>query len=257
MGNLRGQREAFLDAESYLRRWQAYDDKKRAWDDKVAAGKKSDPAGEAPEPPGRDLDLETLAGILMGKYLPEVHCYRADDMLAFLQVAHEFGFQVRSFHHALEAYKIRDVLAAEGVAVSTWADWWGFKLEALDGIPENLGLVTQAGVRGIVHSDSAIGIQRLNQEAGKAMASARAAGIEITDDQALKWVTINPAWALGIDGSTGSLEPGKRADLTVWDHQPFSVYAHARWVWVDGALRYDMARDREWSDYLVGQDVGR
>jgi imidazolonepropionase-like amidohydrolase len=104
--------------------------------------------------------------------------------------------RVRSFHHALEAYKIRDILASKEVASSTWADWWGFKLEAYDGIPTNAALLTEAGARAIIHSDSGIGIQRLNQEAAKAARSGRQAGIELTDDDVLRWLTINPAWAL-------------------------------------------------------------
>ncbi|MBA2319812.1 MAG: amidohydrolase family protein [Deltaproteobacteria bacterium] len=256
MGNLRGQREAFLGAEAYLHKWQEYGRKEVSWQERTAAGRKKEPAGERPTPPDRDLDQETLAGILVGRFLPQVHCYRADDMLSFLQVADEFGFEVRSFHHALEAYKIRDVLAERSVAVSTWADWWGFKIEAYDGIPENLGLVHEAGGLAVTHSDSAIGIQRLNQETGKALAAARAAGIEITDDEALRWITANPAWTLGIDAMTGTIAPGKRADLVLWDHQPLSVYASARSVWVAGILRWDAENPEIWSDYLIGQEVG-
>src|SRR5258706_12872788 len=146
---------------------------------------------------------------------------------------------MRSFHHALEAYKTRDVLAARQIAVSTWADWWGFKMEAYDGIPENAALVQQDGGRAIIHSDSGEGIQRLNQEAGKAMASGRKAGIQIADEDALRWVTMNPAWALGIDHRVGSLEPGKDADVVLWSKSPFSVYALAEKVWIDGAQVFD------------------
>ncbi len=256
MGNLRGQREAFLGAEAYLLRWVDYERKKAASEESGEGKKKKEAPGDLPLPPDRDLDQETLAGILVGKFLPQVHCYRADDMLSFLQVADEFGFQVRSFHHALEAYKIRDILAERAVAVSTWSDWWGFKIEAYDGIPENLALVTDAGGRGVVHSDSGVGIQRLNQEAAKALTAGREAGIQVTDDQALRWITINPAWALGIDGTTGSIEVGKRADLVLWDHSPFSVYARAHEVWVDGLLRWDADQPTVWSDYLIGQEVG-
>ena len=120
--------------------------------------------------------LETLVAAIEGRVLVHVHCYRADDMLAMLALADEMGFRVRSFHHALEAYKIRDVLAARQIAVSTWADWWGFKMEAYDGIPENAALVQRGGGRAIIHSDSDEGIQRLNQEASKALASGRRAG---------------------------------------------------------------------------------
>jgi len=234
MGNLSLQRRAFAEATLYLRQV-----------------KQGDRVGKA-----RDLGMETLAGVLEGKILPQVHCYRADDMLSFLQLADEFGFQIRSFHHALEAYKIRDILASKGVAVSTWADWWGFKMEAFDGIQENAAFVHQAGARTIIHSDSNVGIQRLNQEAAKAMFKGQQAGIPVDELAALQWITINPAWALGIEDDAGSLEIGKRADVVVWDQNPFSVYASARLVFIDGSLR--IHKDREmtpWSDFDAGWEV--
>lgn len=251
MGNLRGQREAFLEAQVYARAWATYEEKLKKPAEKGKGAEKP----KTPEPPARDLDKETLVGVLQGRILPQVHCYRADDMLSFLQLADEFGFEVRSFHHALEAYKIRDVLAAKHVAVSTWADWWGFKEEAYDGIPENLAMVSAAGGRAVVHSDSPIGGQRLNQEAGKGMWAGRRAGLAISDDEALKWVTANPAWALGVDDQVGTLAVGKRADVVVWSADPFSVYARADLVYVDGALRWDAAHPTVWSDFAIGQGV--
>lgn len=262
MGNLRGQREAFLEAQTYAREWSDYEKKAATFEEKAAEPpakvKKGAPAPtppDAPKPPARDLDKETLVGVLEGRILPEVHCYRADDMLSFLQVADEFGFEVRSFHHALEAYKIRDVLAAKQVAVSTWADWWGFKEEAYDGIPENLAMVSAAGGRAVVHSDSPIGAQRLNQEAGKGMWSGRRAGLAITDDEALRWITANAAWALGIDDQVGTLAVGKRADVVVWSADPFSVYTKAQLVWIDGVVRWDAANPTVRSDYELGQEI--
>ena len=177
-------------------------------------------------------------------------------MLSMLQIADEFGFEVRSFHHAVEAYKIRDILAERDISVSTWADWWGFKLEAYDGIEANLAMVHDAGGRAIVHSDSGVGVQRLNQEAAKGLRAGREAGIEVDEQDALEWITINPAWALGIDDQVGSLEPGKRGDLVVWDGDPMSVYTHAELVFIDGVLRYDRARPGEpWSDFQLGQEA--
>ncbi len=251
MGNLHGQREAFLAAEAYLERWQ---EREQGEAKATGRGKKSKGGGGG-EAPDRDLDLETLALVIAGEVLPQIHCYRADDMLSMLQLADEFGFQVRSFHHAIEAYKIRDVLAEREVSVSTWADWWGFKLEAFDGIQENLALVHEAGGRAVVHSDSAIGIQRLNQEAAKGYAAGLAAGVELTEDDALRWITANAAWTLGIDAEVGTLEAGKRADVVVWSGHPLSVYSVAELVFVDGALRYDAARPEVWSDFMVGQEV--
>ena len=175
-----------------------------------------------------------------------------------LDLAKEFGFRIAAFHHGVEAYKIADRLAAEGVCGALWADWWGFKMEALDGIEENLALVDRpANSCAIVHSDSQEGIQRLNQEAAKAMASARRAGINIPPERAIRWLTANPAKALGIDGMTGSLQPGKMADVVLWNGTPFSVYAHAEKVFIDGALIYDRndPKRQPRSDFLLGRET--
>jgi len=237
MGNIAGHRAAFAAAQKWLR-----DNREK----------------KAPEDVARDLKMETLAAALEGRALVHVHCYRADDMLAFLAAADELGLKVAAFHHALEAYKIRDILAARDIAVATWADWWGFKMEAYDAIPENLAFVAESGGRAIVHSDSGEGIQRLNQEAAKGLASGRAAGVKLTDDDALRWITANPAEALGISHEVGTLEVGKRADLVVWDRDPFSVYANARWVYVDGLRVVDRDAPRvPWSDFELGQEVER
>ena len=120
-----------------------------------------------------------------------------------------------------------------------WADWWGFKLELFDAINENVALVDQAGACAIVHSDSARGIQRLNQEAAKALAAGRRAGFDISDAEAIRWITSNAARALGIEKDTGSIEVGKAADLVLWDANPFSIYARAQQVYIDGFLYYD------------------
>jgi len=256
MGNLRGQREAFLAAEVYLRKWKDYEAKRDRYQAQQETPPKKKDRIEEPEPPARDLDKETLALILDGQALPQIHCYRADDMLAMLQVSKEFGFSVRSFHHATEAYKIADVLAAEGVAASVWPEWWGFKMEANDAIPANGAILAAAGGRTVIHSDSATTIQRLNQEAAKAWASGRRAGLDLSEEDALTWVTLNPAWALGIDELTGSLEVGKRADLVVWDGPPLSVYSSPEQVYIDGALVYEPDEDAlPWSDYALGTEV--
>lgn len=264
MGNLRGQRSAFLGAVAYKESWDEYEEKLAEWREAKDApddGKRKKKKGaakppEEPDPPKRDLDKETLMGVLNGEVLPQIHCYRADDMLSMLQLADEFDFQIRSFHHAVEAYKIRDILAEREVAVSTWADWWGFKLEAYDGIQENAALVHSAGARAIIHSDSSVGIQRLNQEASKAVAAGRRMGLELADDDALRWITLNPAWALGIDDQVGSLEKGKRGDVVIWDAHPLSVYASTERVFVDGALIYDATQENPvWSDFQLGQEV--
>ena len=180
-----------------------------------------------------------LAGVLEGKILVQNHCYRADEMLLILDMAKEFGYKVASFHHGVEAYKVRDVLAREGICGSLWSNWWGFKIEAYDGIPQNIALMDEAGACAIVHSDSAQGIQRLNQDAAKAMRAGREAGIDVSYEAALRWITINPAKAIGVDQWTGSLEVGKMADVVLWSGDPFSIYSQPLQVWVDGALLFD------------------
>jgi imidazolonepropionase-like amidohydrolase len=226
--------------------------KPRRWGRKA----KSD---DAPEPPpDRDLGKETLVAAMNGDVLVHIHCYRADEMATMLDLAREFGFKIAAFHHGVEAYKLADRLAAEQVCGALWADWWGFKMEALDGVVENIAMVDRpAGGCAIVHSDSAEGIQRLNQEAAKVMANAARAGMAIPPERAIRWVTANPAKALGIAAQTGTLEVGKRADVVVWNRTPFSVYALAEQVYIDGARLYDRAdKSRQpASDFIVGQEA--
>ena len=233
MGNVAGYRAAFIDAAEYR-------DKRAKGDDK---GK-------------RDLKLETLAGALDGEILVHIHCYRADEMVTMLDLADEFGFRVAAFHHGVEAYKIADRLGRDGVCAALWADWWGFKMEAFDGIQENVAIVDRApGGCAIVHSDSDEGIQRLNQEAAKVMANARRAGIDIAPEHAITWLTANPAKAMGIAERTGTLEAGKMADVVLWNGNPFSSYALAEQVWIDGAKLYDRndpARQPR-SDFMLGR----
>ncbi|MSP26183.1 MAG: amidohydrolase [Myxococcales bacterium] len=289
MGNLAGQRTAFLAAKKLIAQWEQFrvtelqrqtqhrdatqrfaaetkdrETKRAACAQKTARARdcrqwEASFAKESPKPPepleprlppDRDLGAETLAAAIEGRVLVHVHCYRADDMTRMMALADEMAFSIRSFHHALDAYKIRDVLAKRRISVSTWADWWGFKLEAWDGIPENLALIHASGGIPILHTDSDEGVRRMNQEASKAMWSGRHAGLGITDAEAIRWVTMNPAWALGIDAWVGSLAVGKDADLVVWDRDPFSVYAHAERVFVDGLERHQRgAPGRPRSDF--------
>jgi len=221
MANMAGFRAAFIGAERYRREWDRWNEKR---------------TGDAP---ARDLQKETLADVLRGKILVHNHCYRADEMAFMLDLAREFGFRIRSFHHAVEAYKVADLMARDSVAGSVWSDWWGFKLESLDGIPENAALLHQAGARPIIHSDDPQGIQRLNHDASKAMHAGLRAGIRITREDAIRWITLNPAWALGIDSLTGSLEPGKAADVVVWSGDPFSIYSRPELVYNEGRLLFD------------------
>src|SRR2546428_312615 len=133
MGNMAGYREAFSQAEAYRRRWDKWN---------------KDHQGD---PPDRNLRLETLAEVLRGNIYVQNHCYRADEMAQMLDLAREFGFKIRSFHHAVEAYKIADLLARDGTSVSVWADWWGFTEEAMDGIHEHAALNQAAGGRPLIH----------------------------------------------------------------------------------------------------------
>lgn len=221
MANVAGYRAAWIGAEQYRRRWDNWLAKREG------------------DPPARDLNNETLAEVLRGNILVHNHCYQADEMMNMIDIAKEFGYEIRSFHHAVEGYKIADVLAKEGISASLWSDWGGFKMEALDGVRENIALVSAAGARTIVHSDDPSGSQRLNQEAAKALAAGRAIGLEISDEEAIAWITRNPAWALDLDDRIGTLEAGKNADIVLWNRNPLSVYARADRVWIDGALRYD------------------
>ena len=241
MGNFAGYRSAWIKAQGYKRQWEEY---RR----KIARGEKA-------KPPRRDLELETLAGVLDGDILVHMHCYRADEMAQVLDMAREFGYHVASFQHAVEAYKIADRLAKNDVCAAMWADWWGFKLEAYDGIRENIPFVHKAGACAIVHSDSAIGIQRLNQEAAKAWADGRRAGVDIPKAEAWVWLSYNPARSLGIAETTGSLEPGKAADLVLWSGDPFSVYTKAVQVYIDGVKQWDLGdpNHQPVSDFELGQ----
>ena len=225
MGNMAGYRKAWINASDYQRRKNEYTSK-------------SDEAKELIDPPKRDLELDTLAGVLDGEILVQNHCYRADEMAMMIEMSKEFDYKITAFHHAVEAYKIADLLADEGICGALWADWWGFKHEAYDMVPANIAIVDQArGGKGcaIVHSDDEVGIQHLNQEAAKALSAGLRAGYEISKARAIKWITSNPAKAAGILDQTGTIEIGKDADLVIWSKNPFSVYALAEYVFIDGA----------------------
>ncbi len=224
MGNVAGYRAAWIDASEYR--------------DKVNAA-----ANGQGEMPKRDLKLETLMGVLEGEILVHNHCYRGDEMSVMLDIANEFGYKVGTFHHAVEAYKIADLLAEADTCAAIWADWWGFKMEAYDGIRENAAILDQAGACTVMHSDSEVGIQRLTQETAKVMGAAARVGINIAPERAIQWNTSNAAKSLGILDQTGTLEAGKMADVVIWDGSPFSVYTRAERVYIDGALAYELGNE--------------
>ena len=229
MGNFAVQRQALVDAQEYIREWDAYNGKIKRGD---KDGKDKD-AKDA-TPPKRDLKLEALADILRGKLMVQIHIYRADEMLTEIAMAKEFGYKIRAFHHALEAYKVADQLAANNIAIATFSDWWGFKQEAWDAIPWNAVMSMRKGVRVAIKSDSEDFNRRLNQEAAKAIRYGGA-----TEEEALKMITINAAWIAGVDDRVGSIEVGKDADLVIWDGYPLSSYGVPEKVLIDGEIYFD------------------
>jgi len=225
MGNAFVMRDAYMKAAEYARKQSDYEQR---------AGKGDKDA----RPPDRDLRLETLADVLRGKVRVNVHCYRADEILQILDIADQCGFKVASLHHALEAYKVADAIKAHGAGVATFADWWGYKFEAFDAIPQNAGLCLRKGIVTALKSDSADIVQRLNQEAAKTIKYS-----DLTRDQALALVTINPAKLIGMDARIGSIEPGKDADLVLYDRDPMSIYARVDMTLIDGGVVFDRARN--------------
>jgi len=243
MGNMAGYRMAWAEASEYKRAWDKYESD-------YAAGKN-------PQPPTRDIELDTLKGVLDGEILIHNHCYKAEEMAMMIDLGKEFNYHSGTFHHAIEAYKVADKLAENGNCAAMWPDWWGFKLEAYDMVQENVAIVDAVkNSCAVVHSDSSTTIQRLNQEAGKVMFRANDNGFALKPEQAIGWITLNAAKSLGIEDKTGSLEAGKNADVVLWNSNPFSVYAQAEQVFVDGAKVYDRFDEKYQakSDFLLGQE---
>ena len=223
MGNFEVQREALVQAQDYMREWDAYNEKVKRGDKDASA-------------PKHDLKLEALADVLRGKLMVQIHCYRADEFLTEIALAHEFGYKIRAFHHALEAYKVPEKLAAENIAIATFADWWGYKQEAWDAIPWNAVLAMRKGVRVAIKSDSEDYTRRLNQEAAKTIRYGGA-----TEEEALKMITLNAAWIVGVDDRVGSIDVGKDADLVIWTGYPLSSYGVPEKVLIDGEVYFDRA----------------
>ncbi|WP_299494048.1 amidohydrolase [uncultured Shewanella sp.] len=242
MGNMAGYRQAFAEATEYKRAWDQYD--------------ADYAAGLNPTPPKRDLTNDTLKGVLEGDILIHNHCYKSEEMAMMIDLGKEFNYHSGTFHHAIEAYKIADLLAQNGNCAAMWPDWWGFKMEANDMVLENVAIVDAvANSCAVVHSDSNMTIQRLNQEAAKIMYNANRHGFALTEADAIRWITLNAAQSLGIADKTGSIEVGKNADIVIWGSNPFSVYAQAEQVFIDGAKVFDRQDDayRATSDFMLGQ----
>ncbi|ATC82115.1 MULTISPECIES: amidohydrolase [Pseudoalteromonas] len=242
MGNMAGYRMAWAEAQEYKRAWDKYDADYEA--------------GLNPEAPVRDIKHDTLRAVIEGEVLIHNHCYKAEEMAMMIDLSKEFGYHAGTFHHGVEAYKIADLLAENGSCAALWPDWWGFKMEAYDMVQENVAIVDAVkNSCAIVHSDSDTTIQRLNQEAGKVMYRANENGFDISEQHAIKWITSNAAKSLGIEDKTGSLEAGKQGDVVIWNQNPFSVYAKAEQVFIDGAKVYDRndSAFQAQSDFMLGQ----
>ncbi len=218
-------REAFARARDYKKGWDEYREA-------TSRGEKN------LIPPRRDLQLEPLVEVLEGKRLVHAHCYRADEILMLIRVADDFGFKIKTFQHTLEGYKVAKEIAQHGAGASIFADQWAYKIEAYDAIPYNAAIMTRAGVSVSMNSDSDERARRLNIEAAKAMRYG-----DLTEEEALKTITWNPAWQLGIQNRVGSIEVGKDADLAIWNGHPLSVYSRVDTTFVDGEILFDRQQD--------------
>ncbi len=218
-------REAFTRARDY----------KKSWDEYRAGVARRD---QNLIPPRRDLQLEPLVEVMEGKRFVHAHCYRADEILMLINLANEFGFKIKTFQHTLEGYKVAKEIAQHGAGASIFADNWAYKIEAYDAIPYNAAIMTRAGVNVSMNSDSDERARRLNIEAAKAMRYG-----DLSEEEALKLITWNPAWQLGIQDRVGSIEAGKDADLAIWNGHPLSVYSRVETTFVDGEIFFDRQQD--------------
>ena len=226
MGVIDVVRQSFLEAKDYRDAWQEF------------AAKVESGQGAEALPPRRDLELEPLAEVLSGTRLVHAHSYRSDEIVQLLRLAEELGFRIATLQHVLEGYRVADEIAAHGAGASTFSDHWAYKVEAYEAIPHNAALMAERGVVVSINSDSAEEIRHLNQEAAKAMKWGGLSEVE-----ALKLVTLNPAKQLGIADRVGSIEVGKDADLVIWDRHPLSVYAVAQKTLIDGQIYFDRVKD--------------
>jgi imidazolonepropionase-like amidohydrolase len=217
-------RSSFIDARDYLASWDEYAAKQKR--------------GEAAIPPRRDLLMETMADILRGNIDVHSHCYRADEILMLLHVADEMGFKIRELQHVLEGYKVAQEIAAHGAGAGTFIDWWGYKAEAYDAIPYNVALMMRNGITTSVNSDSDELARHLNHDAAKSM---KYGGL--TEEEALRVCTINPARQLRLDARIGSIEVGKEADLVIWNGHPLSSYSRVDTTFIEGDVYFDRQQD--------------
>ncbi len=221
-------REAFTRAQDY----------KRTWDEYRQAIARGGDARRTAIQPRRDLQLEPLVEILEGRRLVHAHCYRADEIVMILNLADEFGFKIKTLQHVLEGYKVAPEIARHGAGASIFIDNWGYKMEAYDSIPYAAAIMTRAGIVVSINSDSNERARRLNIEAAKAMKYG-----DLTEEEALRLITLNPARQLGVESRVGSIDVGKDADLAIWTEHPFSTFARVETTFVDGQVFFDRAQD--------------
>jgi imidazolonepropionase-like amidohydrolase len=224
-------REHFDAALDYKRRRADYASALQAWE-------RNRRRGATPVPVGRNARMDVLVDILDGKILVHCHSYRSDEISMLMRVFHEYGIRNYTFQHANEAFKVAPELAAHGAHTSIFSDWWAYKFEVYYSTSYNAAILNHHGVVNSINSDSGELIRHLNHEAAKAV---RYGGVSELD--ALKMITINPAIQLGIDKRVGTIELGKEADLALWSAHPLSIYAIADITWVDGVKRFDRMTD--------------
>ena len=217
-------RSSFTDARDYMARWDEYEARRKR--------------GEPAIPPRKDLLMETMADILRGNIDVHAHCYRSDEIVMLLNLSKDLGFKIRELQHVLEGYKVAREAAALGIGGGTFIDWWGYKAEAYDATPYNVALMHRAGMLTSVNSDSDELARHLNLDAAKAM---KYGGL--TEDEALRLCTINPAKQLRLDNRLGSIEVGKDADLVIWNGHPLSSYSRPDTTFIEGEIYFDRELD--------------
>ncbi|MBO0797611.1 MAG: amidohydrolase [Blastocatellia bacterium] len=217
-------REAFTQGREYIRKWDDYEAAKAR--------------GENPLPPRRDLKLEAIADVLKGKMAIHSHCYRVDEIIMLMNLCEEFGIKVHTLHHVLEGYKVAPEIAKHGASASILPDWWAYKMEAYDAIPYNAAIMTRHGIIVSIHSDSNEHARRFYQEAAKMMKYG-----DLTEEEALRLVTLNPAIQIQLDHRIGSIDVGKDADLVIFNGHPFSIYSRPEVTMIEGVVYFDRNED--------------
>jgi imidazolonepropionase-like amidohydrolase len=225
-------RDAFTQGREYIKKWDDYEAAKAR--------------GENPLPPRRDLKLEAIADVLKGKIDIHSHCYRVDEIVMLMRLTEEFGIKIRTLQHTLEGYKVAPEIARHGASASILPDWWAYKMEAYDAIPFNAAIMTRHGIVVSIHSDSNEHARRFYQEAGKMMKYG-----DLTEEEALRLVTLNPAIQIRLDHRIGSIDVGKDADLVIFNGHPFSVYSRPELTLIEGVVYFDRNDDLKHRDLLV------